>query len=307
MRQGTSARLPGRHRAAAGDDSEATEASGHRPSGVAGAVATTRRLWSQLRLPHGVRSAVALLLVAVTLGVWLWQVRPFDSRHGFGVDAPSAGIGAARAPLGAPPSMPGGQGGYTFMRMQGNGADPVAYDPCRPIHFVTSSVGLPDGGDALVREAVAAMSEASGLRFVDDGLTDEAPTPERDPFQPDRYGDRWAPVYIAFATPQQIPRLAGATVGLGGSTPRAAADGVLVYVTGSVWLDVAAMDDLLAAGRRDSARAVVEHEIGHVLGLDHVSDATQLMSETGGSGAGPADGDRRGLAILGRGVCRPDL
>jgi hypothetical protein len=203
--------------------------------------------------------------------------------------------------------MPGGHGGYPFMRMQGNGADPVAYDPCRPIHFTTSTVGLPPGGDALVREAVATMSQASGLQFVDDGLTDEPPVPERDPYQPDRYGDRWAPVYIAFATPGQIPRLAGSTVGLGGSTPRAADDGVLVYVTGSVWLDAAAMDDLLVAGRRESARAVVEHEIGHVLGLDHVSDATQLMSETGGTGAGPSDGDRRGLAVLGRGVCRPDL
>ena len=281
MRQGSLVRAPGRHRATG-----ASASRGRRP------------VWL---------GAVVLTVLAVVVPLWLWQARPFDSRHGFGVDSPPAGIGAAQAPLGAPPTMPGGTGGYTFMRMQANGTDPVAYDPCRPIHFTTSTVGLPPGGDALVREAVATMSEASGLRFVDDGLTDEAPAPERDPYQPDRYGDRWAPVYIAFATPDQIPRLAGGTVGLGGSTPRAAGDGALVYVTGSVWLDAKAMDDLLAAGRRDSARAVVEHEIGHVLGLNHVSDGSQLMSLTGGTGAGPADGDRRGLAILGRGVCRPDL
>jgi len=243
----------------------------------------------------------------VATSVWLWEVRPFDSRHGFGAAAPPAGIGAAQAPLGAPPTLPVGHGGYTFMRLQGDGREPVAYDPCRPIHFTTSTVGLPPGGDALVREAVATMSDASGLRFVDDGLTDEAPTPDRDAYQPERYGDRWAPVYFAFATPEQIPRLAGSTVGLGGSTPRAASDGVLVYVSGSVWLDRDAMTSLLDASRRDSARAVVEHEIGHVLGLYHVSDGTQLMSEAGGATAGPADGDRRGLSILGRGVCRPDL
>ncbi len=278
MRQGSCVRVPGRHRDTA-----------HRGR------------------PSAWVSAAVVVVLTVTVALWLWQARPFDARRMLGVDAPPAGIGAAQAPLGAPPTLPGGHGGYTFMAMQGSGTDPVAYDPCRPIHYTTSAVGLPVGGDALVREAVATMSEASGLRFVDDGLTDEAPDPDRDPYQPDRYGDRWAPLYIAFATPDQIPRLSGSTVGLGGSTPRAAGDGVLVYVTGSVWLDAQAMTDLFAAGRRDSARAVVEHEIGHVLGLGHVSDGTQLMSQTGGAGAGPADGDRRGLAVLGRGVCRPDL
>ena len=284
------ARPPGRHRAEGGRPDA--------PRDPLGARRPRHRRWLGF-------AAVVLLVVA--LPVWLWQARPLDSRLGLGADAPPAGIGAAQAPLGAPPASPGGRGGYTFMRMQADGTEPVAYDPCRPIHFTIATEGLPDGGDALVREAVATMSEASGLRFVDDGFTDEPATPERDPYQPGRYGDRWAPVYISFATPEQVPRLAGSTIGLGGSTPRAAEDGVLVYVSGSVWLDRDAMTGLLRAGRRDSARAVVEHEIGHVIGLNHVSDGSQLMSESGGAVDGPADGDRRGLAILGRGACRPDL
>ena len=261
------------------------------------------------RRPLGPRwlALVAVAVLVVALPVLLWQARPFDARLGLGPDGPPAGIGAAQAPLGVPPASPGGRGGYTFMRMQADGTEPIAYDPCRPIHFTIAREGLPDGGDALVREAVSTMSEASGLRFVDDGFTDEPPTPQRDPYQPDRYGDRWAPVYISFATPDQVPRLAGGTIGLGGSTPRAARDGVLVYVSGSVWLDRDEMTGLLRAGRRDSARAVVEHEVGHVIGLDHVSDGSQLMSESGGAVDEPADGDRRGLAILGRGACRPDL
>src|SRR5829696_3496322 len=141
MRQGSLLRAPGRHRARA----------------------PRRR---RPRWP----GAPLLALLTVVASIWLWQERPFDSRHGFGADAPPAGIGAAQAPLGAPPTMPVGRGGYTFMRLQGDGGDPVAYDPCRPIHFTTSTVGLPPGGDTLVREAVATMSDASGLRFVDDGL-----------------------------------------------------------------------------------------------------------------------------------------
>lgn len=282
MRQGFRRRAPGRHRASREPD---------------------RPLW---RRPVPLVGAALVVLLALVVP-WLWQSRPFDPRHGFGPDYPPAGIGAAQAPIGAPPKAPGGRGGYAFMQLQADGRHPVAYDPCRPIHVVVSSVGLPEGGEALVREAADVMSQASGLQFVYDGLTDEPPDPDRDPYQPERYGDRWAPVYVAFATPDEVPGLAGGAIGLGGSTPRAASDGLLVYVTGAVWLDRDPMTALLAAGRRDSARAVVEHEIGHVLGLGHVQDSSELMWESGGAVSGPADGDRRGLAILGRGSCRPDL
>ena len=282
MSQGSGRRTPGRHRAV-----------------------TSQPARSPGRFRVKAAVTVLTVLALLTGPLWLWQVRPLDGRHGG--DAPPSGVGAAQAPLGAPPAMPGGRGGYAFMQMQADGTAPVSYDPCRPIHFVIRRAGLPDGGDTLVREAVATMSAASGLQFVDDGLTDEVPSPRRDPYQPERYGDRWAPVYLSFATPDEIPGLAGSAIGLGGSTPRAAHDGVQVYVTGAVWLDRDPMSDLLRAGRSDSARAVVEHEVGHVLGLNHVDDATQLMSETGGAVSGPADGDRRGLAILGRGACRPDL
>src|SRR3954447_25276968 len=148
-----------------------------------------------VRHGHPLWLGVALLAVlGVGLPVWLCQARPFDVRHGIGVDAPPAGIEPAQAPVGKPPATPGGHGGYTFMKLQADGADPVAYDPCPPIHFTTSRSGpaprgaRPPGGGVLVREAVATMAKASGLRFVDDGPTDEVPVAERDPYQPDRYG-----------------------------------------------------------------------------------------------------------------------
>ena len=53
-------------------------------------------------------------------------------------------------------------------------------------------------------------------------------------------------------------------------------------------------------------RAVIQHELGHLLGLDHVDDAGQLIySETRGGVTGFGSGDLNGLAALGGGAVRP--
>ena len=56
------------------------------------------------------------------------------------------------------------------------------------------------------------------------------------------------------------------------------------------------------------AEAVVLHELGHVVGLDHVSDPSQLMTPVGRPDLlGYAAGDRTGLALLGGGECAPGV
>lgn len=57
-------------------------------------------------------------------------------------------------------------------------------------------------------------------------------------------------------------------------------------------------------GGRDGVRAVIEHELGHVVGLGHVPDSGQLMSEDmHASMVSFGSGDRAGLARLGGGRC----
>lgn len=110
--------------------------------------------------------------------------------------APPPGVEAAETPLGTPPAV-ADAAGYRFMDSPDPAQEMVAFDPCRPVHYVVRPDGVPAGGQQLIAEGVAEVSAATGLRFVYDGTTTEAPADDRDPYQPDRYGRRWAPVLIA--------------------------------------------------------------------------------------------------------------
>ncbi|MBO9569662.1 MAG: matrixin family metalloprotease [Cellulomonas iranensis] len=242
------------------------------------------------------------LLVAVALGV-SWWARTYGPAA-----RPPAGVEESRTPLSAPPLVPAGSGAYAFLQTQDDGSSPVAWSPCRPIHWVLRPSGAPDGGDALLAAAFADVAAATGLTFVADGPTDEAPADERDVYQPDRYGRRWAPVLVAWSDPGEHAALAGTVAGNAGGTS-VTADGYAVYVSGQLVLDAPQIADLLTSPNGSAvARAVVTHELAHVVGLAHVDDPGQLMHPTADVrqvALGP--GDREGLALLGAGRCAPHL
>ncbi|MCW2578754.1 MAG: peptidase metallopeptidase [Blastococcus sp.] len=225
-------------------------------------------------------------------------------------DTPVPGVEAAPTPLGRPMPPPPGGGAYGFVTLQADGVTPVTYDPCRPVHYVIRLGQAPPGGEQLVHEAVQRLSAVSGLRFVYDGPTDEAALPQRSAFQPERYGDRWSPVLIDWQTEVENPALAGDLVGQAGSAAASLGDGPKVYVSGTVSLDATQLPDILADDDdgADVVRAVVLHELGHLIGLAHVDDDTQLMyPETRSGVTDYADGDLTGLARLGAGPCVPEL
>jgi hypothetical protein len=62
-----------------------------------------------------------------------------DSRP---TNIPSAGVEEADHPLGVGP-QPGPSVAYGYMNTQQDKVTPVAFDPCRPIHYVTRSDGAP--------------------------------------------------------------------------------------------------------------------------------------------------------------------
>jgi len=143
----------------------------------------------------------------------------------------------------------------------------VAYDPCRPIHYVIRQQGEPAGGDQIVGDAILRVGQATGLHFVYDGATSEAPSRQRQPFQPQRYGDRWAPVLISWVTPKGNPDFAADVTGEGGSSSVGLPNGSSAYVTGAMELDAGQIASILR--RPDGhqvVRAVVLHELGNLVG-----------------------------------------
>jgi hypothetical protein len=195
-----------------------------------------------------------------------------------------------------------GDGSYAFLEHQsGDPEDPVAWDPCRPIRYVVNPDGGPSGAIAFVAEAVSRVEEASGLTFKYVGETNERPNWDS-PVRPSVGSEM--PVLISWADSDEVPELAGDVAGLGGSVPVSGPSGRARYVAGGATLDSDTYDHLAhERGGEAAGRAILLHELGHVLGLAHVEDPGELMNSDnlGLRDFGP--GDLTGLEKLGHVAC----
>jgi hypothetical protein len=168
---------------------------------------------------------------------------------------------------------------------------------------VTNLSEAPAGAASLVESALAQVAAATGDTFINDGSTTEVPSSGRPAYQPNRYGPRWAPVVIAWAQPSETNQLPGGNVvGEGGPTWMTAPDGDKVFVSGEVLIDRNATQSLAVSFSGTSLGELLLHELGHVMGLGHTADATQIMypTLTPVPQASYGSGDRSGLANVGR-------
>ena len=264
---------------------------------------------------------ILVLIGAAAVGLYALQESRKPSFPGgssvdqtIGVTRPPPGTEEEAARLSPVATTNAGPGEHEFQRLQ-PGSDtssskdtPVAFSPCRPIHWVYNPAGAPADGLAAVQDGFARLAAATGLEFVFDGETDEVPDRDRAAYLPAKYDpDRWAPVLVAWSDENGFRDLVGHVTGVTRPDMVTLGDGRSVYVSGVVVLDSADLSEAALADRA-VVRATVLHELGHLVGLDHTTDRTQLMfSESRPGIVDYGAGDLRGLAIEGSQACFRDV
>jgi hypothetical protein len=249
---------------------------------------------------HG-RAATAVAVLVLMLGGLFVTTLLGEDRSASASAYPDRPPDAEAAPIGTPPDVRKPSNEFAFMRTQDGSSDPVTYDPCVPIHILVDPRTSVDDGMRLLEEALDEMQDATGLAFVVDGLTDD-PRPSEGTIAAADGGP--LPARVAWSDPGTDESLEGGVTGTGGSVS-VKRDGHWWFVTGTILLDGPQLAEILTGPRGwQAARAVVMHELGHLVGLNHVETPGQLMQPEGDESLTTwGDGDLTGLAALGRGKC----
>ena len=152
---------------------------------------------------------------------------------------------------------------------------PARWSPCQVIQLAVNPASAPAGAMRELQAAVRVVSTATGLRMRL-AKTTQSPTADWGlqslPGQP----GRWPPVLVSFGVPGQGVgdlRLRGSSSGLGG------VEGTTADRVG--FPAVNTRHNRFYGGGRDgrpSRQALFEHELGHIVGLDHVRDRSRACT-----------------------------
>ena len=180
---------------------------------------------------------------------------------------------------------------------------PVRWDPCAPIRWTANTAQGPAGGLAVLQESVARIAQLTGTTWQYVGPSTSTPTTA---YLPKQSQADFPPVLLGWTDGAGSDLLAGQPRSVLGMTRTAwfgvqRPDGSKVAAIRSA---VVALDrtDTLPLRGATSWKALVLHELGHVMGLAHVEDRSQLMATVLPASPDVQAGDVAGLARVGRGA-----
>jgi hypothetical protein len=172
------------------------------------------------------------------------------------------------------------------------------WNPCKVINYRVNAGGLATSPMKLIRTALAKIRRATGLRFHYAGTTSVVP-----------FSGAWnnsVPaynLYLGWSTARKVPLLSGGVVGLGGfGTLVSTAAGSHVTQSGGAVFAKGSWPKLVHGWKKGASQgALLLHEIGHAIGLNHIGSKPEVMYPTLGTWTYPryGAGDLKGLQKLG--------
>jgi hypothetical protein len=155
---------------------------------------------------------------------------------------------------------------------------PVLPKVCDPISYTLDPEGLPDGGAAIVEQAIDQVAYLTGLTFV--------------PASEDTTGFT---INIAFHEPTLDSRLQGQAIGV--TQTRIGGTPISAYIAeANIALDTNWYDRAIRRAPTLAITATV-HELGHAIGLGHTAIEDSIMNPWIGA-TEPTTADRQAFAAL---------
>jgi hypothetical protein len=207
---------------------------------------------------------------------------------------------------------------YSFLFVSQDGCQPARFNPCAPIRYALNRAQATDADVADLNEALAKVTEATGLQFQFAGTSTDDPRGVSRPVRASDGSISWPPVLIGWShlgTGEVLrPRTTGTTAPsaagvVGGGGRPVVVDNVIT--TGNLVLNLDAVTDTdthdpvpHGFGPGVNWGRIMMHELAHVIGLGHVGSRTSIMNETLTqqtiSSAQWGVGDQIGLRHLGK-------